>query len=403
MISPAPPARRPPLDGVRVLDLATLFAGPLVATFLGDFGAEVIKVEHPRGDPVRGHGHARNGIGLWAKMINRNKRMLSLDLSKTAAQEILGELAAHSDVVIENFRPGTLERWHVGPDQLQARNPKLVVVRMTAFGQFGPYANRPGFGTIAESLSGFASITGQADGPPTLPPFGLADGIAGLAGTIATMMALYARDAAGGTGQVIDVAIIEPILTILGAQITVFDQLGILQQRTGNRSYNNAPRNTYRTRDEKWVAISASSQSVAERVLRLVGHPEVIGEPWFATGAQRAQHADELDGYVSAWIAQRNFDDVMRAFEEAEAAVAPIYDAADVMRDPQFAALESIITVPDEELGPLKMQNVLFRLMGTPGRVRWSGRRIGQDTEAILGEIGKTTQQVADLRASRVI
>ncbi|HLZ31378.1 MAG TPA: CoA transferase [Chloroflexota bacterium] len=403
MISPAPPARRPPLDGVRVLDLATLFAGPLVATFLGDFGAEVIKVEHPRGDPVRGHGHARNGIGLWAKMINRNKRMLSLDLSKTAAQEILGELAAHSDVVIENFRPGTLERWHVGPDQLQARNPKLVVVRMTAFGQFGPYANRPGFGTIAESLSGFASITGQADGPPTLPPFGLADGIAGLAGTIATMMALYARDAAGGTGQVIDVAIIEPILTILGAQITVFDQLGILQQRTGNRSYNNAPRNTYRTRDEKWVAISASSQSVAERVLRLVGHPEVIGEPWFATGAQRAQHADELDGYVSAWIAQRNFDDVMRAFEEAEAAVAPIYDAADVMRDPQFAALESIITVPDEELGPLKMQNVLFRLMGTPGRVRWSGRRIGQDTEAILAEIGKTTQQVADLRASRVI
>jgi len=403
VISPAPPARRPPLDGVRVLDLATLFAGPLVATFLGDFGAEVIKVEHPRGDPVRGHGHARNGIGLWAKMINRNKRMLSLDLSKTAAQEILGELAAHSDVVIENFRPGTLERWHVGPDQLQARNPKLVVVRMTAFGQFGPYANRPGFGTIAESLSGFASITGQADGPPTLPPFGLADGIAGLAGTIATMMALYARDAAGGTGQVIDVAIIEPILTILGAQITVFDQLGILQQRTGNRSYNNAPRNTYRTRDEKWVAISASSQSVAERVLRLVGHPEVIGEPWFATGAQRAQHADELDGYVSAWIAQRNFDDVMRAFEEAEAAVAPIYDAADVMRDPQFAALESIITVPDEELGPLKMQNVLFRLMGTPGRVRWSGRRIGQDTEAILAEIGKTTQQVADLRASRVI
>ncbi len=216
-------------------------------------------------------------------------------------------------------------------------------------------------------------------------------------------MALYARDAAGGTGQVIDVAIIEPILTILGPQITVFDQLGILQQRTGNRSYNNAPRNTYRTRDEKWVAVSASSQSIAERVLRLVGHTEVIGEPWFATGAQRAQHADELDGYVSTWIAQRNFDDVMRAFEEAEAAVAPIYDASDVVRDPQFAALESIITVPDEELGPLKMQNVLFRLMGTPGRVRWSGRRIGQDTEAILAEIGKTTQQVADLRAGSVI
>jgi len=401
--SPSPESRHPPLTGVRVLDLATLFAGPLVATFLGDFGADVIKVEHPRGDPVRGHGHAKDGIGLWAKMINRNKRMLSLDLSKPAAQEILCELAAQSDVVIENFRPGTLERWHIGPVQLQAHNPKLVMVRMTAFGQFGPYSNRPGFGTIAESLSGFASITGQADGPPTLPPFGLADGIAGLAGTIATMMALYARDRKGGTGQVIDVAIIEPILTILGAQITVFDQLGILQQRTGNRSSNNAPRNTYRTRDGKWVAISTSSESIAERVMRLVGHPEVIAEPWFATGAQRAEHGDELDGYVSTWIGERNFDDVMRAFEAAEAAVAPIYDASDVMRDPQFAALESIITVPDEELGPLKMQNVLFRLMGTPGRVRWSGRRIGQDSDAILAEIGKTTQQVADLRAGSVI
>ncbi len=388
---------------MRVLDLATLFAGPLVGTFLGDFGADIIKVEHPRGDPVRGHGHAKNGVGLWAKMINRNKRMLTLDLSKEAAQNVLRDLAGRSDVLIENFRPGTLERWNIGPDQLQARNPKLIMLRMTAFGQFGPYANRPGFGTIAESLSGFAAITGQADGPPTLPPFGLADGIAGLAGTIAAMMALYARDATGGTGQVIDVAIIEPILTILGAQITVFDQLGIVQQRTGNRSINNAPRNTYRTRDDKWVAISTSSQSIAERVLRLVGHPEVIGAPWFATGAQRAQHADELDAYVSSWIAQRDFDNVLHAFEQAEAAVAPIYDASDVVRDPQFAALESIITVPDEELGPLKMQNVLFRLLGTPGRVRWSGRRIGQDTATILSEIGITPQQVADLHAGGVI
>jgi crotonobetainyl-CoA:carnitine CoA-transferase CaiB-like acyl-CoA transferase len=393
----------PPLQALRVLDLATLFAGPLVATFLGDFGADVIKVEHPRGDAVRGHGHMKNGVGLWAKMINRNKRMLTLDLSKVEAQSILCELAARSDVLVENFRPGTLERWNIGPERLQAHNPKLVVVRMTAFGQFGPYAHRPGFGTIAESLSGFAAITGQADGPPTLPPFGLADGIAGLAGTIATMMALYARDASGGTGQVIDVAIIEPILTILGAQITVFDQLGIVQQRTGNQSANNAPRNTYRTHDDKWVAISTSSQSIAERVMRLVGHPEVIGEPWFATGVQRAEHADELDAYVSGWIAERSFDAVMRAFEEAEAAIAPIYDTSDVLRDPQYAALESIITVPDEELGPLKMQNVLFRMLGTPGRVRWSGRPMGQDTQSVLAEIGRTAQQVADLRAAGVV
>ena len=313
------------------------------------------------------------------------------------------QLAATADVLIENFRPGTLERWNVGPAQLQANNSRLIVLRMTAFGQFGPYANRPGFGTIAESLSGFAAITGEADGPPTLPPFGLADGIAGLAGTMAAMFALYARDARGGSGQVIDIAIIEPILTILGAQVTVFDQLGIIQQRAGNRSANNAPRNTYKTRDGKWVAISTSSQSVAERVMRLVGHPEVIGEPWFSSGAQRAQHADDLDAYVASWIAARTMDDVVREFEAAQAAVAPIYDASDVLRDPQFAALESIITVPDEELGPLKMQNVLFRMLGTPGRVRWSGRRIGQDTDTLLAQLGLSSERVATLRASGIV
>jgi formyl-CoA transferase len=279
----------------------------------------------------------------------------------------------------------------------------LIVLRTTAFGQFGPYANRPGFGTIAESLSGFAAITGQADGPPTLPPFGLADGIAGLAGTIAVLMALFARDARQGSGQVIDLAIIEPILTILGAQVSAFDQLGIVQQRTGNRSVDNAPRNTYKTRDGKWVAISTSAQSIAERVLRLVGHPEVIDEPWFRSGTQRATHADELDGYVASWIAERDQAEVVRAFEAAQAAVAPIYDAADVVRDPQFAALESIITVPDAELGPLKMQNVLFRMLGTPGRVRWSGRRLGQDTDAVLGELGMLPEQVGELRDRGVV
>ena len=393
----------PPLNGIRVLDLATLFAGPLAATFLGDFGADVIKVEHPRGDAVRGHGHSKNGAGLWAKMINRNKRMLTLDLGKPDAQTILCDLARQADVLIENFRPGTLERWNIGPEKLLAINPRLVVLRMTAFGQLGPYASRPGFGTIAESLSGFAAITGQPDGPPTLPPFGLADGIAGLAGTIAIMFALYARDARGGTGQVIDVAIIEPILTILGAQVTVYDQLGVVQQRTGNRSANNAPRNTYRTRDDKWVAISTSSQSIAERVVRLVGHPEVIDEPWFVSGVQRAEHGDELDAYVAEWIGDRTQDEVVRAFEEAEAAVAPIYDAADVVKDPQYAALESIITVPDEELGPVKMQNVLFRMMGTPGHVRWSGRRIGQDTNTILAELGLPSERIADLHERGIV
>jgi crotonobetainyl-CoA:carnitine CoA-transferase CaiB-like acyl-CoA transferase len=392
-----------PLEGIRVIDAATLFAGPLAATFLGDFGADVIKVEHPKGDPIRTHGHAKDGVPLWWKMVGRNKRTVTLNLSQAAGQELLCELIKTADVLVENFRPGTLERWGVGPDQLRAVNPRLILLRTTGFGQFGPYAKRPGFGTLAESMSGFAAITGEPDGPPTLPPFGLADGIAGLAGAIGLLLALYHRDARGGQGQVIDLAIIEPILTILGSQPTVFDQLGIVQERWGNRSVNNAPRNTYRTRDQKWVAISTSALPIAERVMRLVGHPEVIDEPWFKSGAERAQHSDQLDRYVGDWIAQRDADEVTRAFEEAQAAVAPIYDVRDVLQDPQYAALESIISVPDEDLGQVKMQNVLFRMLGTPGKVRWSGRRLGQDNNEVYAELGVSPERLGELRAAGVV
>jgi crotonobetainyl-CoA:carnitine CoA-transferase CaiB-like acyl-CoA transferase len=391
------------LSGLRVLDAATLFAGPLAAMLLGDFGADVIKIEHPRGDPIRTHGHSKDGVGLWAKVVNRNKRAITLDLSVSAGQQLLLELVRTADVLVENFRPGTLERWGLGPDRLCELNDGLVLLRTTGFGQTGPYSTRPGFGTLAESMSGFAHITGQPDGPPTLPPFGLADGIAGIAGAFAAMLALYHRDARGGRGQVIDLAIIEPILMILGAQPTVFDQLGIVQSRTGNRSGNNAPRNTYRTADSKWVAISTSAQSVAERVMRLVGRPELTDRPWFATGAGRAEHADELDDAVGDWIARRDLNDVLGAFEAANAAAAPVYDVADVMRDPQYAALGSIVNLRDDELGWLRMQNVMFRLLGTPGEVRWPGRQLGQDDDAVYGELGISESRIDDLRRAGVI
>jgi crotonobetainyl-CoA:carnitine CoA-transferase CaiB-like acyl-CoA transferase len=400
--APAGP-RRGPLEGIRVLDAATLFAGPLIATFLGDFGADVIKIEHPKGDPIRSHGHTKNGIGLWSKVVGRNKRTITLNLSRPAAQELMLELVKSADVLIENFRPGTLERWNLGPERLLEVNPRLVLVRTTGFGQFGPYVQRPGFGTLAESMSGFAHITGEAGGPPTLPPFGLADGIAGLAGTSAVMFALYHRDARGGAGQVIDLAIIEPILMILGPQPTVYDQLGVIQTRSGNRSVNNAPRNTYRTRDDKWVAISTSAQSIAERVMRLVGRPELIDEPWFKSGTERAKHADELDAAVGGWIAQHHLAEVVRAFEEAEAAVAPIYDVSDVMKDPQYRALESIIELPDPELGRVKMQNVLFRMLDTPGKVRWPGRPVGADNDEVYAELGVGPDRLAALKEEGVI
>ncbi|MEV6511642.1 CoA transferase [Streptomyces sp. NPDC051642] len=387
-----------PLSGLRVLDLATLFAGPLAATMLGDFGAEVIKVEHPtKPDPSRGHGPSKNGIGLWWKLLGRNKRAITLDLSKPGGRDTLLRLAATADVVIENFRPGTLEKWDLGWAELSAANPKLVLARVTAFGQFGPYAHRPGFGTLAEAMSGFAAITGEPDAPPTLPPFGLADSIAGLATAYAVMTALAARDRTG-EGQVVDMAIIEPILTALGPQPLWYDQLGHVQPRTGNRSQNNAPRNTYRTADGSWVAVSTSAQSIAERVMRLVGRPELIDEPWFATGADRARHADVLDAAVGDWIAQRTRTEVLAAFEKAEAAVAPIQDVRDVMTDPQYQALDTITTVDDPELGPLRMQNVLFRLSATPGAIRWTGRPHGADTDTVLTELGLTDTELTALR-----
>lgn len=399
-LHPTPPA---PLDGLRVLDLATLFAGPLAATMLGDFGAEVIKVEHPRRpDPSRGHGPAKDGTGLWWKLLGRNKRTITLDLAAPGGRETLLGLAATADVIIENFRPGTLERWGLGWPELSAANPALVLARVTAFGQFGPYSHRPGFGTLAEAMSGFAAITGEPDGPPTLPPFGLADSIAALATAYAVMTALTSRNTTG-RGQVVDMAIIEPILTVLGPQPLWYDQLGYVQPRTGNRSLNNAPRNTYRTADGHWVAVSTSAQSIAERVLRLVGRPELIDEPWFTTGTGRADHAPELDEAVGGWIARRTRAEALDAFEKAEAAIAPIYDIRDVMDDAQFRALGTIAEVPDAELGPLRMQNVLFRLSETPGGIRWAGRPHGADTEAVLTELGLSSADIAALRTQGAV
>jgi len=390
-----------PLSGLRVLDVSTVLAGPLTCQILGDFGADVIKVEHPRGDSMRGHGRARDGIPLWWKVISRNKRCVALYLGDPAGAEVFRRLVATADVVVESFRPGTLERWGLGFDVLREVNPRLVLVRISGFGQTGPYRERAGFGTLVEAMSGFAAMTGEPDGPPTLPPFGLADSIAGLTAANAAMMALYHRDARGGTGQEIDVSILEPLVTVLGPQPTVYDQLGEVPPRTGNRSVNNAPRNTYRTSDGKWVAVSTSANSVAERVMRLVGRPDLIEQPWFATGAGRAEHGELLDGIVSEWVGARTRDEVIAAFTDAGAAVAPVYNVAELMADPQVIARDSITELNDPDLGPVRMQNVLFRMSATPGAIRFTGRPLGADTDAIIGdELGL---DVADLRERGIV
>jgi crotonobetainyl-CoA:carnitine CoA-transferase CaiB-like acyl-CoA transferase len=392
-----------PLRGIRVLDVSTLFAGPLAATFLGDFGADVIKIEHPaKPDAARGHGPAKDGVNLWWKTLGRNKRAVTIDLSRAEGAKLLLRLVRDADVLIENFRPGTLERWGLSPAILHEANPRLVIARVTTYGQTGPYSGRPGFGSLAEAMSGFAALTGEPDGPPTLPPFGLADGITALATAYAVMVALRGTDASG-RGQVIDMAIIEPILMLLGGQITAYDQLGVVQQRTGNRSVNNAPRNVYRTGDGRWVAVSTSSQSIAERVLRLVGRDDLVDEPWFGSGHSRAEHADELDDAVSAWIGAHPLTEVLAAFEAAHAAVAPVYDVRGVMTDPQYQAIGTVQSVDDDELGPVRMQNVLFRLSDDPGSIRFPGRRHGADTEAVLGSLGLSAEEIAAMREHGVV
>ncbi|HKE81914.1 MAG TPA: aldolase/citrate lyase family protein [Solirubrobacteraceae bacterium] len=389
-----------PLAGVRVLDLSSLYAAPLIATNLGDFGAEVIKVEHPRGDDARRWGLAKDGVPLWWKVISRNKRVIALDLNKDADREVARRLAAQADVLIENFRPGRMEAWGLGPEDLAALNRRLVFVRMTGFGQTGPRSSQPGFGTLAEAFSGFAHITGWPDGPPTLPPFGLADGIAGLAGTFATMVALYWRDARHGReGQVIDLSLYEPLFSILGPQLAEYQHAGVVQKRQGNRSPRTAPRNAYETGDGRWVALSGGTQQITNRIFAAIGRPELAQDPRFADAAARRANADEVDRLVAEWIAARPLDEVLEAFAAVQAPIAPVYDAAQILEDPHYRARGSIVEAPDEDLGTIAMPGIVARLSRTPGVIRHTGpTMIGADTDAILEQLGLRRAPTAEER-----
>ncbi len=377
-----------PLAGLKVIDCATVFAGPLSAMVFADFDADVIKIEHPVGDALRNMGKSKDGHGLWFKVAGRNKRNITLDLHDEDGKAAFLALVKDADVLIENFRTGTLERWGLGWDVLSALNPRLVMLRVTGFGQTGPYRHRAGFGTVAEAFSGFAHITGEASGPPTLPPFGLADGVAAYHGAFAVMFAIYERDVQGsGKGQVIDLSLYEPLFSLLGGQASTYDQLGVVQGRSGNRSANNAPRNAYKTKDGRWVALSAAAPSITRRVLELTGGKDAVNDPRFRTNADRVKHIEEVDGMVGGWIARHTLKEVLDAFETAEAAIGPVYDIAQIFEDPQYIARESITTVDDEDLGPLRMQNVFPKMMRTPGRIRHAGPRIGRHQGEVLDEL----------------
>lgn len=396
-----------PLEGLRVVDISVLFASPTISQNMGDFGAEVIKVEHPRlGDSLRSLGAAKEGIPLWWKITNRNKKCVTLDLNTPQGQAILKQLIADADVLTENFRPGTLERWGLGWEVLHALNPRLVLVRVSGFGQTGPYKEKPGFGTLAEAMSGFAHITGQPDGPPTLPGVGLADAIAGQFGTWAVMFALYERDHKSGTGQMIDLSVLEPIFTITGDQAITYDQLGIVQHRTGNRVPSiGAPRNIYKTKDNKWLALSANAHAIAGRVFAAIGQPDLINDPRFQDNRARVANIDEVDAIVGGWIAEHTAEDALRKFDEYECACVQVYDIEGILADPHFQARQTVTTVPDPDLGPVKMQNVVPLMSRTPGSIRWTGpTTMGQHNEEIYcGKLGMSRQRLAELKEEGIV
>ncbi len=395
--------KKMPLEGVRVIDIGTLFAGPWIATYMADFGADVIKIEHPRGDSLRNFASQKDGVSLWWKLASRNKKSITCNISSPEGQEILRKLCESADVLVENFRPGTMERWGLSWESLHALNPKLILARTSGFGQKGPYAQRPGFGTLAEAMSGFAHITGFPDGPPTLPPFALADGISALCGTYAVMMALYHRDVHDAPGQEIDIAIYEPITMVLGPQPLEYDQLGYVQMRTGNAIPFAAPRNAYRCQDGRYVVISASAENIFKRVMRAVGREDLADDPRMVTQAGRVANMTELDDAIQGWIGEHTLDETIAHFEEHECALGPIYDVAQFMADPHVQARETITTVEDEELGPIRMQNVIPRLNGSPGTIRWAGPPMGKHTDEVLEGIGYDGAAIADLRDKGVI
>ncbi|MDB6165687.1 MAG: CoA transferase [Lacunisphaera sp.] len=395
------PGASGPLNGIRVIDLSRLFAGNVLTQVLGDFGAEVIKIEPPEGDTLR--AWQTNGVSTHWKIYSRNKKSLALDLRKPAAIELLRRLIPSATLFIESFRPGVLEKMGLAPDQLLTLNPKLVITRISGWGQDGPYSQRPGFGTVIEGVSGFASFNGFADREPVLPPMYLADGVAGLYGASAVMIALREIETNGGRGQVIDLPLLDPLFSILSPQAANYRLTGQVKPRTGSRSTNSAPRNVYRCKDGKYVALSGSTQSMAERVLRAIGRPELNEDPRFRTNASRVKHAEELDAIIGEFIGRSAQMENVAFFEKAGVTVGPIYDVAQILDDPHFIQREIVADYPDAETTMLPMHHVVPRMLGTPGSIRTRAPELGEHNRELLAGCGVDDAEYAQLVAAGVV
>jgi crotonobetainyl-CoA:carnitine CoA-transferase CaiB-like acyl-CoA transferase len=390
------------LNGLRVVDLSRMVAGNMTTLQLADHGADVVKVEPlPHGDPLRAwkdHGHST----YW-KVYTRNKRSLALNFHAVGASDVLRDLASTADVLVEGFRPGVLEKLGLAPDLLHSRNANLIIVRVSGFGQTGPYAPRPGFGTLVEAMSGFASRNGFADREPVLPPLALADMIAGLYGAFATVTAVRAREQGHAPGQVIDLSLLEPMISILGPEVATYTVTGKIKPRLGSGSNTSSPRNVYKTRDGKWIALSGSVQAMAERVFRLVGREDMVDDPRFKDNTARVKHRDEVDAVVGAWVASQTREEALNAFAAAAITAAPVYDIADLLNDPHVVARGIFEELPDTDLGWVQMHAPIPRLSATPAGYSRPAPRLGEHTREILAELRYDEPAINALRDAGVI
>ncbi len=412
---PAKPAARPrsygkgkpkpqgPLVGYRVIDLGMIFAGPLVCTLLGDLGADVIKVEHPDGDDVRLTGKFKEGKGVWWAVSARNKRMISVNVSKPEGADIVRKLIGTADVFVENFRPGRMKQWGLDYETLSKVNKGLVMLHISGYGQTGPYSKRPGMGTLAEAFSGFAHITGEKDGPPTLPSVPIADGVAAITGAYAVLAALLNREKTG-IGDEIDISLYEPLMSILGSMVIDYDQLNHITSRRGNRSTWTVPRNAYRTKDGKWVAVSSAVNSIAPRLFRAIGRPDWAEDPSLGTNPQRFRRIDEIDGGIAEWILKHDQAFVLDHFHKADVVAGPIYDVSQIFEDPQVKFRETLREIQDPDLGKVRLQNIVPKFTRNPGKIRWLGKqRIGVDTPEVMRELGYANKDIKRLESEGVI
>ena len=415
-----------PLVGVKVLDLSTIIAGGTATSLLGDFGAEVVKVEQPKGgDPLRKWGpfypsqrrseessdeevdpeYSEEEVSIWWKVHSRNKKSITLDLRRSEGQALLKRLAKEADLLIEGFRPGTLERWGLGPDQLGEVNPKLVVVRFSGFGQTGPYKDRPGFGTVAECMSGMVAMSGFSDTPPMLPPVPMGDEVAGVFGAMAALMALYHRDAGGGGGgQVVDVSLFEPIFRLIIPHITLYDLLNIVRHRVGNEFPDAAPRTMLKTGDDRWLGLSATSQSTWEDLANAVGMPELMDDPRFKDNASRVANREELNAVLQGWMVDKALEQAMDILVPAGGVVGPVYDVAQIVADPHYQARGDVLEIEDPDLGPTKMVGVVPKFSSTPGAVTHGGPSLGEHNGEVYSTwLGLDSEQLRQLRETAVI